>query len=102
VGKWLLLVYRLPSEPSAPRVALWRALKRLDGGAYVADGVFAIRDSEIARQDLDNLAHDVRNDGGEATVLAATPLDDDRYLAAMMKSDATAPPDKRKPRAKAR
>jgi len=102
VAKWLLFAYRLPSEPSAPRVALWRALKRLDGGAYVADGVFAMRDSELARVELDHLAHDVRNDGGEATVLSASPLDDDRYVAAMMRTDEAAPAGKKKPRPKAR
>jgi hypothetical protein len=29
-GLWLLLVYKVPSEPSARRVYFWRKLKRLD------------------------------------------------------------------------
>ena len=28
-GDWVLLAYRLPREPSAPRLAVWRQLKRL-------------------------------------------------------------------------
>ena len=27
--EWVLLVYRLPREPSTPRIALWRSLGRL-------------------------------------------------------------------------
>src|ERR1700736_192717 len=31
---WLLLVYKVPSEPSRVRVSVWRELKRL-GGVYL-------------------------------------------------------------------
>jgi hypothetical protein len=35
---WLLLIYKVPSEPSRPRVAVWRELKRL-GGLYLQQAV---------------------------------------------------------------
>ncbi len=34
VREWLLLVYRVPSEPSNNRVSVWRELKRL-GALYL-------------------------------------------------------------------
>ncbi|MEV4644831.1 hypothetical protein [Saccharopolyspora sp. NPDC049357] len=37
-GEWVLLSYRMPREPSTPRIAVWRKLKRL-GVAQLADGV---------------------------------------------------------------
>lgn len=76
---WLLLVYRLPSEPSAPRVAVWRALKQLPGG-YLQDGTFAAPDSEASEVQLGILAHDIRNLGGDASLLHADRVDDERHL----------------------
>jgi hypothetical protein len=37
ITQWVLLAYRLPREPSAPRLAVWRSLKRL-GAAQLLDG----------------------------------------------------------------
>lgn len=39
--QWVLLVYRLPREPSTPRISLWRKLRRL-GVAQLGDGVVAL------------------------------------------------------------
>lgn len=33
-ARWLLLVYRVPPEPSASRVGVWRDLKRI-GALYL-------------------------------------------------------------------
>lgn len=79
--KWLLLLYKLPSEPSAPRVATWRALKRVEG-ALVQDGVFAAKATSENRLALETLAHDVRNWGGEAALVDVARLDDERGFAA--------------------
>src|SRR2546430_16341639 len=38
---WVLLAYRLPRDPSTPRSALWRKLRRL-GAAQVLDGLAAL------------------------------------------------------------
>lgn len=40
-GRWLLLVYRVPSEPSNNRVTVWRDLKRL-GALYLQQCVCVV------------------------------------------------------------
>jgi hypothetical protein len=84
-AKWLLLLYRIPSEPSAPRVAAWRALKRMDG-AYLQDGAYVAKPTEANRQALESLAHDIRNWGGEASLLDVAKADDERHLAGRVKA----------------
>lgn len=88
--KWLLFLYRLPSQPSAPRVATWRALKRMEGG-YLQDGVFAAKDTPATRDALANLAHDVRNEGGEASLVEARDVVDEKAFAARVKAAMAAP-----------
>ena len=39
--EWVLLFYRLPREPSTPRIALWRSLRGL-GVVQLADGVVTL------------------------------------------------------------
>jgi DNA-binding transcriptional regulator PaaX len=79
MARWALLLYRMPAEPSAPRVAVWRALKRLDGG-YLQDGSFAAPHSEDIETQLRILAHDIRNQEGEATMVISQTIDDERHL----------------------
>lgn len=74
MAKSLVLVYALPSARSAPRVALWRALKELPGG-YLRDGVYAAPATRWTRLALEHLAHDIRNEGGKAWLLDAGDLD---------------------------
>lgn len=89
MAKWLMLLYRLPREPSAPRVAIWRALKLIEGGEYLQDGVFVLKATELNVVTLENLAHDIRNYGGEATLAMAT-VDDDRHLRSRLKAAVSA------------
>jgi DNA-binding transcriptional regulator PaaX len=72
VTRWVLLAYRLPREPSTPRIALWRSLKRL-GVAQVADGVVALPLDARTREQLEWLAEEVTEHGGEASVWLAEP-----------------------------
>ena len=37
-GRWVLLSYRIPREPSQPQIAVWRKLERL-GVARLGDGL---------------------------------------------------------------
>jgi hypothetical protein len=67
---WALLVYRLPREPSTPRIALWRKLKRL-GAAQVQDSLVALPLDSRNREQLEWLAEEVGEAGGEATVWVA-------------------------------
>src|SRR5215207_4781491 len=69
---WALLVYRLPREPSGPRLALWRAVRRL-GAIQIGDGIVALPSSPRNLEHLEWLAAGIRDDSGSATVWAATP-----------------------------
>jgi hypothetical protein len=63
----VLLAYRLPREPSSPRIALWRKLKRL-GAAQVVDGLVALPLDSRSREQFEWLADEVIDAGGEATI----------------------------------
>lgn len=63
----MLLAYRLPREPSSPRIALWRKLKRL-GAAQVLDGLVALPLDSRTREQFEWLADEVLDAGGEATI----------------------------------
>jgi polyhydroxyalkanoate synthesis regulator phasin len=65
--RWVSLAYRLPREPSTPRIALWRALRRL-GAVQVVDGLAALPLDARNRERLEWLADDVVEAGGEATI----------------------------------
>ena len=64
---WVLLAYRLPREPSTPRSALWRKLRRL-GAAQVLDGLAALPLDARNREQLEWLADEVLEAGGEASI----------------------------------
>jgi hypothetical protein len=62
---WVLLAYRLPREPSAPRLAVWRKLKRL-GVAQLLDGLVALPLDSRNREQLEWIADQVVEAGGVA------------------------------------
>jgi hypothetical protein len=64
---WVLLAYRLPREPSTPRITLWRKLRRL-GAAQIVDGLAALPLDARNREQLEWLAEEVVDAGGEATI----------------------------------
>jgi hypothetical protein len=66
-AQWVLLAYRLPREPSTPRIGLWRKLRRL-GAAQVVDGLAALPLDARNREQLEWLAEEVVEAGGEASI----------------------------------
>ncbi len=70
--RWLILIYRIPREPSRPRVAAWRKLKVL-GALYLQDGVVALPEDAVTREQLEWLQLTIREAGGEATLWEASP-----------------------------
>ena len=84
-GSWVLLRYRVPREPSAPRIAVWRKLKRL-GVAQLGDGLVGLPADARTREQLEWVAGEVTEVGGSAGVWLARPatLAQERELAAAM------------------
>ncbi len=68
----MLLVYRIPREPSRHRVAVWRKLRDL-GALYLQDGVAALPEDAVTREQMEWLQLRVREAGGEATLWEARP-----------------------------
>jgi DNA-binding transcriptional regulator PaaX len=84
-GEWVLLSYRMPREPSSPRIALWRKLKRL-GVAQISDGLVALPADARTREHLEWLADEAQDSGGTAAIWIARPaaIEQERALASAM------------------
>jgi ketosteroid isomerase-like protein len=67
---WVLLTYTLPREPSSPRVALWRKLRKL-GAILAHDAVWTLPATPATREHMRWLAQEIREAGGEAQVWMA-------------------------------
>ncbi|MGK5683767.1 Chromate resistance protein ChrB [Actinoplanes sp. URMC 104] len=71
-GTWVVLVYRIPREPSRPRIAVWRKLERL-GVARLGDGVVGLPADARTREQVDRIADEILAAGGSCTVWLARP-----------------------------
>lgn len=82
---WVTLVYRVPREPSSPRIAIWRRLRAL-GVAQLGDGAVALPEDARTREHLEWVADQVVEAGGTALLLRARTLTrkDERSLAQTM------------------
>lgn len=72
---WVLLSYRMPREPSSPRIAVWRKLERL-GVARLGDGLVGLPADARTREQIEWIADEVAESGGVATVWIAGPSSD--------------------------
>jgi hypothetical protein len=66
-----MLSYRLPREPSRPRLAVWRAIRRL-GVLQLGDGLVALPASARNAEHFQWIAADIAEHSGTATVWHAT------------------------------
>ncbi len=71
---WLLLTYKVPPEPAAKRIALWRRLKGM-GAVYLQNGVCLLPKTDDHVRRLKMLENDVAEMGGEAVILETVALD---------------------------
>jgi DNA-binding transcriptional regulator PaaX len=70
---WLLLIYRIPSEPTRLRATAWRRLKGL-GAVYLQNSAAALPASAAAERALRKLRHEIGEMGGTALLLSCTAL----------------------------
>lgn len=71
---WLLLIYRVPQDPSGRRTYVWRQLKQL-GSIYLQQAAAILPDRPAVRGPLFDLAAWIRNVEGEASLLETTSPD---------------------------
>ena len=62
---WVLLVYKIPREPTASRAHVWRKLKRL-GALLLHDAVWVLPATPWTREQFQWLAVEIGELGGEA------------------------------------
>jgi hypothetical protein len=86
--RWVLLAYRVPREPSTPRIAVWRKLRRL-GVAQIVDGLVAVPDSVSNLEQMGWVANDILDAGGEAQLWTAelNSAKQERELVAQMNGE---------------
>jgi DNA-binding transcriptional regulator PaaX len=73
-NKWLLLLYGLPTEQSAERVSLWRRLKKF-GALQLKTSAYVLPDKPLHFERFQWLAKQVRDHGGDATLIRATEIE---------------------------
>lgn len=74
-GKWLVLNYNLPTEPSRYRVAAWRGLKKL-GAVNFHQSMWILPYSEKNYFALVSIAEDIEAKGGEVLMMESTCLNE--------------------------
>lgn len=68
---WLLLIYKVPNEPSARRVYVWRKLKGM-GAILVQDSAWVLPDNLRTREKMVWLATEINDmEGGNALLWEA-------------------------------
>lgn len=71
--QWLLLHYKLPAEPSALRVSVWRKLKRL-GAIFYQDTVWVLPRNVRTLEQFQWLALEIVEMGGDAALWESKPV----------------------------
>ncbi len=70
---WLLLIYRVPSEPTRLRATVWRRIKSL-GAIYLQSSVAALPASTPAERALRKLRSEILDMSGSAVLLSCEVL----------------------------
>lgn len=84
--RWLQLTYKVPSEPSQKRVWVWRRLQHL-GAHALQNSVYLLPFSEEVERRFRQLARDIQEFGGEASLFSVEALsvtDEQRILQALL------------------
>ena len=79
---WLLLVYRIPSEPTRLRATVWRRLKAL-GAVYLQNSAAALPAGRSAEHALRRLRREILEMDGTAVLLSCSALVGDQDIMAL-------------------
>jgi hypothetical protein len=71
--QWLMLHYQLPREPSAPRVQIWRKLKKI-GAILLQDAFWVLPENPRNTEYFRWLAHEITQHNGTANVWNSTSV----------------------------
>lgn len=84
---WLLFLYGLPTQSKTARVNLWRKLKKF--GAVQRISAYILPDEPTHLERFQWLAKQVRDDGGEASVIQTTRIDgmEDQEIVRLFQAD---------------
>jgi DNA-binding transcriptional regulator PaaX len=70
---WLLLIYRVPPEPTRLRSTVWRRIKSL-GAIYLQNSVAALPASPATERSFRKLRREILDMSGTATLMSCTAL----------------------------
>src|SRR5262249_45521998 len=71
---WLVLIHQLPPKPPYLRVKVWRRLQAL-GAVPLKNSVYALPNTDEAREDLEWVLREIEKEGGEASLCEARLVD---------------------------
>lgn len=74
MNSWFLITYKVPSEPSKGRVAVWRRLKGM-GAVYLQNSVCLLPKTDGHLRQLKILENEIHTMNGEAVLLETVGLD---------------------------
>lgn len=82
---WLILAYKVPSEPTRYRASVWRKLKA-SGAIYLQDGVATLPEDSTSERVMRGIVQEIRQVQGTAYFFRSTPIGDDTALVAAYNS----------------
>jgi hypothetical protein len=82
---WLLLVYRVPSEPTRLRATVWRRLKSL-GAVYLQNSAAVLPAGKAAEHALRRLRREILEMQGTAVLLSCSALLGERDIRALFEA----------------
>jgi hypothetical protein len=77
-ARFVLVVYRMPTKPTAGRVAVWRQLKKI-GAIYLHQSVCVFPDTSRTRRELQPIRQRIEQAGGEYHLLPLRQPSDEEY-----------------------
>lgn len=85
--EWILVVYRVPTEPASRRVTIWRDLKRL-GALYLQQCVCILPRRDPVQEEISRITAKIPTLGGEYTRfdIPQLPADDEAKIIAAFRT----------------